>query len=122
MPGCLALRTGLLLMLVFHQRASGMPRAKPVSQLSCFHSGGLLHTISACLITAHEQVQAFFHLCMLSVMPEVGDEGLKEGASGRTWHFLCLASNGSPGHSPGPSIALEFEKCYSRPLLLFAKT
>eukprot|EP00983_Pelagomonas_calceolata_P020833 655171-Pelagomonas_calceolata.AAC.1 len=36
MPGCLGLRTGSLLMLVFHQRASGICRAKSVSQVGLF--------------------------------------------------------------------------------------
>eukprot|EP00983_Pelagomonas_calceolata_P006783 221622-Pelagomonas_calceolata.AAC.1 len=36
MPGCLELRTGSLLMLAFHQRASGMSCAKSVSQVGLF--------------------------------------------------------------------------------------
>eukprot|EP00983_Pelagomonas_calceolata_P059869 1146112-Pelagomonas_calceolata.AAC.2 len=36
MLGCLALRTGSLLMLTFHQRASGMSCTESVSQVGLF--------------------------------------------------------------------------------------
>eukprot|EP00967_Tisochrysis_lutea_P143916 scaffold268047_cov14-Tisochrysis_lutea.AAC.1 len=58
MPGCLALRTGPLLVVVFHQSAPGMSCAKPASQVGLFLFKRILATVfQAAIICRLQQWQ-----------------------------------------------------------------